>query len=193
MMTTDNDSGERSMDETVDIQLPRQTKLTDFMCRAAIVECKLVPWGSNYTFAVVMEDPAGEYDDTIGIYKPRAGEAPLWDFPEGTLYQREYASWLVATYLGWDFIPTTVIRDGPHGIGTIQLYIEPEDDSTVSAPSSSTSNRRTTRTTSHSATTIMTSCAVWLSSISSPTTPTARPAIPFAASTTARCGASTTD
>lgn len=117
------------MDETVDTHPFQQSNLTDFMCRAEIIECKLVPWGSNYTFAVVLADPASEHDDTIAIYKPRAGEAPLWDFPEGTLYRREYASWLVSRFLGWDFIPDTIIRDGPHGIGTVQLYIEPEDDS----------------------------------------------------------------
>jgi uncharacterized repeat protein (TIGR03843 family) len=94
-----------------------------------IVECKLVPWGSNYTFAVVLrEQGAGEAEDKVGIYKPRAGEAPLWDFPDGTLYQREYAAWLVSQALGWDFIPETVIRDGPHGIGTVQRYVEPEED-----------------------------------------------------------------
>lgn len=117
------------MSDESDMQATHSTCLTDFMCRASVSECKLVPWGSNYTFAVVLEDPAGDYDDTIGIYKPRAGEAPLWDFPEGTLFHREYAAWLVSSFLDWDFIPPTVIRDGPHGIGTVQLYIEPEDDS----------------------------------------------------------------
>jgi hypothetical protein len=100
-----------------------------FLRRAEIVECKLVPWGSNYTFAVVMIDPAQDHDETIGIYKPRAGEAPLWDFPSGTLYQREYAAYILSQKLGWDFIPQTVIREGPHGIGTIQIYIEPEHES----------------------------------------------------------------
>lgn len=96
----------------------------------AITECKLVPWGSNYTFAVALGDPDDEdAEPLLAIYKPRAGEAPLWDFPSGTLYQREYASYLLADALGWDFIPPTVIRDGPHGIGTVQLYIEPEHDS----------------------------------------------------------------
>jgi hypothetical protein len=97
--------------------------------RGQIVECKLVPWGSNYTFAIVLADPKREADDTIAIYKPRAGEAPLWDFPSGTLYQREYAAYLVSRALGWGFIPTTIIRDGPHGIGSVQAYVEPEDDS----------------------------------------------------------------
>src|SRR5438874_2253302 len=97
-----------------------------FLRRARISDCKLVPWGSNYTFAVALEDPEREFEETIGIYKPRAGEVPLWDFPDGTLYQREYASYVVSEVLGWGFIPTTVIRDGPHGIGTVQEYVEPE-------------------------------------------------------------------
>ncbi len=93
-----------------------------------VTECKLVPWGSNYTFAVALARD-GDDDHLLAIYKPRAGEAPLWDFPSGTLYQREYAAYLLADVLGWDFIPPTVIRDGPHGIGTVQLYVEPEHDS----------------------------------------------------------------
>jgi hypothetical protein len=100
--------------------------MASFLRRARITDCKLVPWGSNYTFAVALEDPDAEFDDTIGVYKPRAGEVPLWDFPDGTLYQREYASYVVTQALGWDFIPTTIIRDGPHGIGTVQEYVEPE-------------------------------------------------------------------
>jgi len=123
-----DDTSTDSIDSTGVIRPPAQD-LKAFMCHADIIECKLVPWGSNYTFAVVLDDPASKFDNTVGIYKPQAGEAPLWDFPEGTLYHREYASALVSSFLGWDFIPETVIRDGPHGIGTIQLYIEPEDDS----------------------------------------------------------------
>jgi len=109
-------------------QLPCDESDTErFLRTAEITECKLVPWGSNYTFAVVLEDPEGEHEQGIGIYKPRAGEAPLWDFPSGTLYQREYASYVLSQHLGWDFIPCTVIREGPHGVGTVQLYIEPEE------------------------------------------------------------------
>lgn len=100
----------------------------DFMRRARIEDYELVPWGSNYTFAVLLSDPAGEHDESLAIYKPVAGEIPLWDFPGSTLYRREYAAFLVARRLGWDFIPTTIIRDGPHGIGSVQRYIEPEPD-----------------------------------------------------------------
>jgi uncharacterized repeat protein (TIGR03843 family) len=99
-----------------------------FFRRALIQDCDLVPWGSNYTFGVLLEDPEGEFDETLAIYKPGAGEIPLWDFPDDTLYLREYAAYLVSEALGWHFIPTTVIRDGPHGVGTVQEYIEPEKD-----------------------------------------------------------------
>ena len=90
---------------------------------APIAECKLVPWGSNYTFAVTFE--GDEASTPIAIYKPANGEIPLWDFDSGSLYRREYASYLLSRVIGWHFIPPTVIRDGPHGIGTVQLYIEP--------------------------------------------------------------------
>lgn len=69
----------------------------------------LLPWGSNYTFLAQIEGPAGQ---TLAIYKPQRGEAPLWDFPEGTLYLREYAAYLVSESLGWSLIPPTTIRDG---------------------------------------------------------------------------------
>ncbi len=93
---------------------------------ANIVETQLVPWGSNYTFAMALQTDDAE--PFIGIYKPERGEAPLWDFPIGTLFHREYASYLLSRFLGWRFVPPTVIRTGPHGIGTVQLYIEPEQD-----------------------------------------------------------------
>ena len=99
-----------------------------FMLRARIEDCELVPWGSNYTFAVLLSDPAEERDEELAIYKPVAGEIPLWDFPTDTLYRREYASYLVSQRLGWHFIPPTVIRDGPHGSGSVQQYIEAEQE-----------------------------------------------------------------
>ena len=49
---------------------------------------------------------------------------PLWDFPSGTLHLREYASYLLAEALGWHFIPRTILRDGPHGEGSMQRYVE---------------------------------------------------------------------
>lgn len=92
---------------------------------AEITAAKLVPWGSNYTFAVGLGTANGRH--CLGIYKPRAGERPLWDFPTGTLYLREYASYLLSDWLGWGLVPPTVVRDGPHGVGSLQLYVEPKD------------------------------------------------------------------
>lgn len=88
---------------------------------------EVVPWGSNYTFLVALADQEGK-PRAIGIYKPCQGESPLWDFPDGTLYLREYAAYRVSVWLGWNLVPETIIRDdGPYGIGTFQTYIEPEE------------------------------------------------------------------
>ena len=87
-----------------------------------VVSSNLVPLGSNYTFLVWIQGEDGE--QVKAIYKPRKGEIPLWDFPGGTLHQREYASYLLVEALGWCFIPKTILRDGPHGTGSVQLYVE---------------------------------------------------------------------
>ncbi|MFE4823682.1 SCO1664 family protein [Streptomyces sp. NPDC056704] len=68
--------------------------------------------------------------DAYCVYKPIAGERPLWDFPDGTLAQREVAAYEVSEATGWGLVPTTVLRDGPYGEGMCQLWIEalPEVD-----------------------------------------------------------------
>jgi uncharacterized repeat protein (TIGR03843 family) len=58
------------------------------------------------------------------VYKPVAGERPLWDFPEGTLAQREVAAYEVSEATGWGLVPPTVLRDGPYGEGMCQLWVE---------------------------------------------------------------------
>jgi hypothetical protein len=60
------------------------------------------------------------------VYKPVRGERPLWDFPDGTLAQREVATYLVSEATGWGLVPPTVLRDGPYGEGMAQLWIEAE-------------------------------------------------------------------
>jgi hypothetical protein len=92
-----------------------------------ITASKLIPWGSNYTFAVALELPNAR--EHLAIYKPRSGEAPLYDFPDGTLYLRETAAYLLSRRLGWNFVPPTIVRDGPHGIGSVQIYVEPMPES----------------------------------------------------------------
>jgi hypothetical protein len=95
----------------------------DLLRQGEIIGCELIPWGSNYTFCATIRhaDRQG-----LGVYKPRKGERPLWDFPSGTLYRREYGAFLASQAIGWPFIPPTIIRDGPHGIGSLQLYVEAE-------------------------------------------------------------------
>ena len=58
------------------------------------------------------------------VYKPIAGERPLWDFPDGDLASREVAAHLVSEVLGWDVVPRTWLRDGPAGEGMVQLWQE---------------------------------------------------------------------
>ncbi|MGY0022795.1 SCO1664 family protein [Streptomyces sp. YJ-C3] len=58
------------------------------------------------------------------VYKPVRGERPLWDFPDGTLAQREVAAYEVSEALGWGLVPPTVLRDGPYGEGMCQLWID---------------------------------------------------------------------
>jgi uncharacterized repeat protein (TIGR03843 family) len=85
----------------------------------------LMPWSSNYTFLVTLvssADPAS----IMAIYKPCQGERPLWDFPGGSLCRREFASYLVSQVLSWPNIPPTVLRNGPHGPGSVQFFVEAE-------------------------------------------------------------------
>src|SRR5215208_4215155 len=96
------------------------------LLEAEITATKLIPWGSNYSFAVALETEDGR--EQLAIYKPRSGEAPLYDFPEGTLYLRETAAYLLSRSLGWNLVPPTVVRTGPHGIGSVQLYIQPSPE-----------------------------------------------------------------
>ena len=62
--------------------------------------------------------------ETRCVYKPVAGERPLWDFPDGTLAGREVAAYLVSEATGWGVVPPTVLREGPFGPGMCQLWVE---------------------------------------------------------------------
>jgi hypothetical protein len=62
------------------------------------------------------------------IYKPIAGERPLWDFADGNLASREYASYLLSELLGWNLVPVTILRDGPFGEGMVQQWIDIDED-----------------------------------------------------------------
>ncbi|MDF1602442.1 SCO1664 family protein [Nocardioides sp. YIM 152315] len=76
---------------------------------------------SNATFL-------GDIGGTKVVYKPIAGERPLWDFPEGTLADRERAAYLLSEATGWNVVPATWLRDGPHGRGMVQRWQEPDPE-----------------------------------------------------------------
>jgi hypothetical protein len=86
----------------------------------------LLPNASNGTFLARVT--SGD-EEELAVYKPRRGEAPLWDFPDGTLCGREVAAYLVARALGWPDVPATLLRDGPHGVGSVQRFVrfDPEE------------------------------------------------------------------
>ncbi len=103
---------------------PHRADLADLLRQSTMVRSAALPWGSNENFLVMLDgESAGQ---SYAVYKPQLGEAPLWDFPDGTLYRREYASYLVSTALRWHIVPPTVVRDGPYGVGAVQLFIESE-------------------------------------------------------------------
>ena len=97
-----------------------------FLRQAEMGEGWLHPDSSNYTFVVQL---ALDGQCGFGVYKPRSGEAPLWDFPSGTLYKRECAAFELARLLRWPVVPPTVVREGEVGVGSLQLYVPPAPDS----------------------------------------------------------------
>ncbi len=74
--------------------------------------------------AVLLCDVSYEGESASCVYKPVAGERPLWDFPDGTLAEREVAAYEVSQATGWGLVPPTVLRDGPYGMGMCQLWID---------------------------------------------------------------------
>ncbi len=103
-----------------------EVEALDLLQNAEFSGARLIPWGSNYSFAVALENSDGR--SQLAIYKPMAGEAPLYDFPDGTLYLRELGAYRFSSWAGWDLVPATVIREGPHGAGSVQLYVQPEPE-----------------------------------------------------------------
>jgi uncharacterized repeat protein (TIGR03843 family) len=85
---------------------------------------------SNATFFCMARCRGNEPGSTITascVYKPRLGERPLYDFPDGTLACRELAAHTVSEASGWDIVPPTVMRDGPYGEGMVQLWVEVDE------------------------------------------------------------------
>lgn len=102
-----------------------ETQVLDVLSRGKMVAQGLLPYSSNHSFLVTVT-----LDELAlpAVYKPRRGENPLWDFEWGTLCLRETAAYTISSSLGWDLVPPTVLREGTHGIGSVQLFV-PNDDS----------------------------------------------------------------
>ena len=88
----------------------------------------LLPYASNAT--LLSRVRSGDHE-TLAVYKPRRGERPLWDFPDGTLCLREFAAWVVDRALGWQLVAPTVLREGPAGFGAVQLWVDPDEEADV--------------------------------------------------------------
>jgi uncharacterized repeat protein (TIGR03843 family) len=87
------------------------------------VRGRLVDASNATLFATVHHEGASH----ACVYKPVAGERPLWDFPAGTLALREVAAYVLSSAVGWDVVPPTVLRDGPYGQGSVQWWIDGGD------------------------------------------------------------------
>ena len=109
----------RALDEPVCIQLDEAVDIIEH--GEMDDEVGWMRWGSNFVFLVniVRADVR-----VMAIYKPRIGERPLWDFPDGTLCKRERAAYLTSKALGWGLVPPTFLRAGTRGVGSVQLFID---------------------------------------------------------------------
>ena len=102
-----------------DERLPAPGPVKEHLGGDLVIHGRIMP-ASNATFI-------GEIEGIRVVYKPVAGERPLWDFPDHTLARREVAAYAVSEALGWNIVPRTWLRDGPHGEGMVQLWQEPDE------------------------------------------------------------------
>ncbi|MFJ4872846.1 SCO1664 family protein [Streptomyces sp. NPDC088757] len=100
---------------------PQTLPGADLLARGELTVRGRIREASN---AVLYCSVAYEGREAACVYKPVAGERPLWDFPDGNLARREVAAYEVSEATGWGLVPPTVLRDGPYGEGMVQLWIE---------------------------------------------------------------------
>lgn len=67
-------------------------------------------------------------DGTRVVYKPDAGQRPLWDFDASTLPMREVLAYETSRRMGFDLVPETVMADGPYGPGSVQRHVAGDED-----------------------------------------------------------------
>lgn len=95
------------------------------LAESPITQAGDVMYGSNAVFLLEFDapDPQKDGERLRAVYKPVRGERPLWDFPRNTLFLREVATYLVDAALGLGRVPPTVLRSGPLGPGSVQLFV----------------------------------------------------------------------
>ena len=95
------------------------------LAESPITQAGDVMYGSNAVFLLAFDAPDPQKDGEClrAVYKPVRGERPLWDFPRNTLFLREVATYLVDAALGFGRVPPTVLRSGPLGPGSVQLFV----------------------------------------------------------------------
>jgi uncharacterized repeat protein (TIGR03843 family) len=111
-------------------RLSEHAQAAELLARGALTVRGRVTDASNAVLYCAVEHEGRE---AACVYKPVAGERPLWDFPDGTLAAREVAAYLVSEATGWGLVPPTVLRDGPYGQGMCQLWIEADPDARLLA------------------------------------------------------------
>ncbi|HYA00544.1 MAG TPA: hypothetical protein VEK76_09365 [Candidatus Binatia bacterium] len=95
------------------------------LATAPIRSWRRVPYASNAVYILELDaaDPSLGRRPMRAVYKPARGERPLWDFPHRTLHLRERAAYLLSSALGFGIVPPTILRDGPLGPGSVQLFV----------------------------------------------------------------------
>lgn len=107
-------------DDTQSVELSVASVL-ELLSQGELTPQGSLPYSSNYTILCSVEHNNLQ---GLAVYKPRRGERPLWDFPRGTLCRREVAAYVVSEALDFSLVPPTVLRNGPHGLGSVQLFID---------------------------------------------------------------------
>jgi uncharacterized repeat protein (TIGR03843 family) len=101
---------------------PASAAVLDILRAGDVEVMGRMPWSSNATLLVEVRHDG---EKLLAVYKPRRGERPLWDFPAG-LDRREVAAYELSSWLGWDIVPETVLRDDdrmPFGVGSLQRFV----------------------------------------------------------------------
>ena len=98
--------------------------LVDINNATLTVTGRLIDASNATLYAMCTVKDSGGEREFACIYKPIAGERPLWDFPDGTLANREYLTFLLSHWLDLHLVPPTILRDGPYGTGMVQMWID---------------------------------------------------------------------